>query len=51
VENSPNEPKEFNATESAIRLAEEHGIDLAEVEGTGPNGRIFLRDVEALEDA
>jgi pyruvate dehydrogenase E2 component (dihydrolipoamide acetyltransferase) len=30
------------------RLASEHGIDLAAVEGTGPNGRIVRRDLERL---
>ena len=30
------------------RLARERGVDLAEVVGTGPNGRIVRRDLEAI---
>jgi pyruvate dehydrogenase E2 component (dihydrolipoamide acetyltransferase) len=30
----------------ARRMAEEHGIDLREVQGTGPNGRIVRDDIE-----
>src|SRR5690606_19879426 len=34
----------------AKRIAEEHGLDLSTVEGTGPNGRIVEEDVRrALE--
>ena len=33
------------------RLADEHGIDLAMVAGTGDGGRITRRDVEAFADA
>jgi pyruvate dehydrogenase E2 component (dihydrolipoamide acetyltransferase) len=29
------------------RMAEEHGIDLSKVQGTGPDGKIVKRDVEA----
>lgn len=36
-----------DAVPSAIKLAEEHGIDLATVEGTGKDGRILKRDVQA----
>ncbi len=32
----------------ARRMAGEHGIDLASIKGTGPDGRIVRRDVEAL---
>lgn len=32
----------------ARRLAEEHGIDLRQVRGTGPEGRIIRRDIEKL---
>jgi pyruvate/2-oxoglutarate dehydrogenase complex dihydrolipoamide acyltransferase (E2) component len=36
------------ATPAARILAREHGIDLAGVAGSGPDGRIERRDVEAL---
>lgn len=38
---------EADATDAAEALAEEHGIDLAEITGTGANGRILLADVQA----
>lgn len=41
---------DYDATEAAVELAEEHGIDLSEVEGTGVDGRITKPDVEALLD-
>jgi pyruvate dehydrogenase E2 component (dihydrolipoamide acetyltransferase) len=34
----------------ARRLAEEYGIDLKSVEGTGPSGRIIKRDVMQIHD-
>jgi pyruvate dehydrogenase E2 component (dihydrolipoamide acetyltransferase) len=37
------------ATPLARRLAADRGIELARVSGTGPNGRIVRRDIEALE--
>ena len=37
-----------DATDAARELAEEHGISLVDVEGTGAGGRIVLRDVEKL---
>ena len=36
------------ATDSAIELAKECGIDLADVDGSGKDGRILKRDIEAL---
>jgi pyruvate dehydrogenase E2 component (dihydrolipoamide acetyltransferase) len=36
------------ASPSARRLAREHGVDLAKIEGTGPRGRIIDRDVLAF---
>ena len=36
---------------AARRLARERGIDLAQVRGSGPNGRIVLADVEAALQA
>jgi hypothetical protein len=39
-----------NATEAAVRIADKLGIDLADVEGTGNEGRITVKDVrEAVE--
>lgn len=40
--------KEVNATDSARKLAEDNDIDLSEVVGTGAEGRILKKDVEAL---
>jgi len=37
---------EPDATEAARRKAEELGVDLSQVEGTGSGGRILLRDVK-----
>ena len=37
--------REPEATEAARRKAEELGIDLSQVEGTGAGGRILIRDV------
>jgi len=37
-----------NATDSAIQLAAEHGIDLAGVVGTGKGGRVIMNDVIKL---
>jgi pyruvate dehydrogenase E2 component (dihydrolipoamide acetyltransferase) len=39
------------ASPVAKRLAEEHGIDLTQVTGTGPDGRIGKADVEAWLEA
>ncbi len=39
---------ELNATESAVKLAAEHGIDLATVTGTGADGKITQPDVQKL---
>lgn len=49
----PNEESEpVNATNSAIRLAAEHGLDLNEVAGSGVGGKITQPDVKAaLEQA
>jgi pyruvate dehydrogenase E2 component (dihydrolipoamide acetyltransferase) len=40
------ERREVKASPLAKRLAQERGLDLAEVEGTGPGGRITEKDVE-----
>ena len=39
---------EVNATDSAIKLAEEHGIDIAEIQGSGVGGRVLKSDIEAV---
>ncbi|RME49514.1 MAG: 2-oxo acid dehydrogenase subunit E2 [Chloroflexi bacterium] len=39
------------AAPAARRLAREHGIDLAEVQGTGRGGRITLEDVQRVIEA
>lgn len=41
-------PVKANATDAAIALAEERGIDLADVTGTGAGGKITKGDIEAL---
>ncbi|MDX1480023.1 MAG: pyruvate dehydrogenase complex dihydrolipoamide acetyltransferase, partial [Saprospiraceae bacterium] len=38
----------IKASPLARKLAGDHGIDLSSVEGTGPEGRIVKRDIEAL---
>lgn len=43
----PLELEPVNATPSAVALATANGIDLATVEGSGADGRILKRDVEA----
>lgn len=42
---APDAPSEIVATESAIELAAEHGIDLSEIEGSGADGKIIKADV------
>jgi len=39
----------IKASPLARKIAEAKGIDLAEVEGTGPNGRIVRKDVESFK--
>jgi pyruvate/2-oxoglutarate dehydrogenase complex dihydrolipoamide acyltransferase (E2) component len=42
--------QKHQATSAAIRLADKLGIDLADVEGTGSEGRVTVKDVrEAVE--
>lgn len=38
---------EISASPAAVKLAEEHGIDLVTVEGSGAGGSIVKSDVEA----
>jgi len=47
---SPADGDRVRASPVARRLAEERGIDLSRVEGTGPGGRITREDVEAAAD-
>lgn len=41
---------EVNATAAAIAKAEDLGVDLAEVEGSGAGGRVTVGDVEAAAE-
>jgi pyruvate/2-oxoglutarate dehydrogenase complex dihydrolipoamide acyltransferase (E2) component len=43
-------PPDINATDAAVRLAKEHGLDLTTVVGTGKDGRIVDADVQAVVD-
>jgi hypothetical protein len=43
--------EKYRATEAAVRLADELGIDLAEVEGSGSEGRITINDVREVHEA
>ena len=45
---APAQPAEVRASPLARRLAEQHGIDLRSVRGSGPGGRIVQEDVERL---
>jgi pyruvate/2-oxoglutarate dehydrogenase complex dihydrolipoamide acyltransferase (E2) component len=38
--------EKYNATEPALHMADELGVDLAEIEGTGSGGRITVKDVQ-----
>jgi pyruvate dehydrogenase E2 component (dihydrolipoamide acetyltransferase) len=44
-------PGGVKATPVARRMAEEHGVDLRQVNGSGPDGRIRKSDVEAYRKA
>ena len=48
---APQQAAKTQAVPTARRLAQEHGIDLASVHGSGPGGRIEKQDVLALIDA
>ncbi len=41
----------MNATDTAVELAEKEGVNLEEVTGTGPDGRIYKGDVEDFINA
>jgi pyruvate/2-oxoglutarate dehydrogenase complex dihydrolipoamide acyltransferase (E2) component len=40
--------KEVNTTKAAKRKAEELGVDLSKIAGSGPDGRITLKDVKSV---
>jgi pyruvate/2-oxoglutarate dehydrogenase complex dihydrolipoamide acyltransferase (E2) component len=43
--------EKYQATEAAVRVADELGIDLAALNGTGSEGRITVRDVREAQEA
>jgi e3 binding domain len=43
--------EKYNATETAMRVADELGIDLAQLEGSGYGGRITVKDVRGATQA
>jgi pyruvate/2-oxoglutarate dehydrogenase complex dihydrolipoamide acyltransferase (E2) component len=43
--------EELNATEAAMRKADELDVDIEDVEGTGPDGRVTIRDVKQAAEA
>jgi e3 binding domain len=43
--------EKYQATEAAVRIADELGIDLAELDGTGSQGRITVKDVREAQEA
>jgi hypothetical protein len=43
--------EKYKATEAAVRVADELGIDLTELSGTGSEGRITVRDVREAQEA
>jgi pyruvate dehydrogenase E2 component (dihydrolipoyllysine-residue acetyltransferase) len=45
----PAEAGRVRASPAARRLADELGVDLSRVQGTGPDGRILRRDIEAAK--
>jgi pyruvate dehydrogenase E2 component (dihydrolipoamide acetyltransferase) len=47
LEEGDNLPGEVRASPLARRMAEDEGIDLKQVSGTGPQGRITKKDIEA----
>ena len=45
MEQSPPQAQDLNITDAAKQKADELGIDLSQVEGTGAEGRITVKDV------
>jgi pyruvate/2-oxoglutarate dehydrogenase complex dihydrolipoamide acyltransferase (E2) component len=42
--------EKYQATDAALRIADELGIDLAQLEGTGTEGRITVKDVRHAQE-
>ena len=42
--------EEVEATDAAVELAEEEGVDLSEIEGTGSDGKVLKSDVQDALD-
>lgn len=51
IDTPPQEPDGPQATDAARALADELHVDLATVEGTGKDGNITIRDVQAAHDS
>lgn len=47
---APEDSEAPEATEAAVELAEEKGVDLSQVEGSGKDGKIIKSDVEAVAE-
>ena len=47
---APRLPDDGSATDAAVELAAELGVNIAEVEGTGREGRITVADVRAAAE-
>lgn len=43
---SVDEDNDMDATNAALDLAEEHDLDISNIEGTGKNGRVVKQDVQ-----
>jgi 2-oxoacid dehydrogenase-like protein with E3 subunit-binding domain len=43
--------EKYQATEAAVRMADDLGLDLAEIDGTGSEGRITVKDVREAQEA
>jgi pyruvate/2-oxoglutarate dehydrogenase complex dihydrolipoamide acyltransferase (E2) component len=43
--------EKYGATEAAVRMAGELGIDLADIEGSGSEGRITIKDVREAQES
>lgn len=50
VVNNTKQMNDVDVADSAAKLANEYGVDLSSVSGTGKDGRILKRDVQAVLD-